>query len=108
MTAPASPGMTDDERARLATATLPHGSAWNALDPLVDPGRDGRGAPTVAPRAAPESSAMEHDAWRVLALRAADDGRTASMASRTAMLAAARARGMGAIASAAHCRRGGT
>ena len=89
MTAPAWPGMTDDERTTLTTAAGAYGSAWNALRLLVDLDRDGRATLTAAQREALETLAMRPpDAWLVLALRAADAGWTALTADeRGAVLA---------------------
>ena len=90
-TAPAWPGMTDDERARLATAIIRQGDATGAFHLLDDLGAAGRATLTADLRAALERRAMEHpDAWLVLALRAADAGWNALTAdARAAVLAAA-------------------
>ena len=88
--APAWTGMTDREREALATAMIERGRAFDAFRLLDDLGPAGRAALTAAQRAALESRALEVDARRVLAWRAADGGWTAlSDTERTAILTAA-------------------
>ena len=89
--APAWAGMTDDERERLARAAMACDVAV-AVRLLDDLGAAGRGALTVALRAAPESCARDVDSWRVLDLRVADVGWSAlSAKERAAVIAAAEA-----------------
>ena len=77
-TAPAWAVMTDDERDALARAAIARGDASDAVRPLDDLGAAGRATLTVEQRAALDGCAMKQpDGWRVLALRAADAGRTA-------------------------------
>ena len=74
-TAPAWAGMTDDERARLATPVITSDRDRHALDLLKALGAAGRATLTVEQRAALDARAMEHlAAWLVLAFRAADAG----------------------------------
>ena len=87
-TAPAWPGMTDDERETLARAEIEHGDAESAFTLLKDLGAAGRGALTAAQRAALDARAMEGDAMSVWAWRAADAGWGAvSAKERRALLA---------------------
>ena len=90
-TAPAWPGMTDDERDALARAAIAHNNAGDAFWVLNHLGADGRGFLSASQRAALERRARDHpEAWRVLAWRAADIGRDALTAEeRSAVLAAA-------------------
>ena len=70
-TAPAWPGMTDDERDLLARAVIAHGAAADAFRFLDALGRAGRATLTAEQRVNLETPAMEVNAWRVLAWRAA-------------------------------------
>ena len=90
-TAPAWPGMTDDERKRLATPAITSDRDRHALDLLKALGAAGRATLTVEQRAALDARAMEHPAaWLVLAFRAADAGWNAlTDDERAAVLAAA-------------------
>ena len=90
VTAPAWPGMTDDERAWLIATVMAERDAWSAVRLLDALGTTGRGALTAAQRAALDARAMGGDAWRVLAWRAADAGwTTLSAKERRVVLTAA-------------------
>ena len=89
-TAPAWTGMTDDERAVLATAVIEQGDAPDAFALLEDLGVAGRAMLTADRRAALDARARDNDAVRVRLLRVADgDGEALTDAERTAILAAA-------------------
>ena len=90
--APAWPGMTDDERARLIAAVIAQRRGAGARLLINALGPAGRASLTAAQRAALDARAMEADALSVFALRAADAGWDALPAEeRSAVLAAAEA-----------------
>ena len=83
--------LTDGERAVLARSVIERGDSWAAFHVLKNLGAAGRATLAADLRAALERRAMESPgAWRVLALRAADDGWTAlTDEERSAMMTAA-------------------
>ena len=97
-TAPAWPGMTDDERARLATPVITSDRDRHALDLLKTLGAAGRATLTVEQRAALDARAMKHpESWLVLAWRAADAGRTALTDEERAVVMAKAVQGDGNV-----------
>ena len=73
-TAPAWPGMTDDERETLAMAAIARGGAWCVRDLLDALGPAGRAVLNADQRARLETLALARAAWDVHLMRIADDG----------------------------------